>query len=707
MSSEQARVENGALAPPAAPLHVRRLGIARAAWAALFTLSLGAYALALPRIYETARTVCAGPECAQWRLSPDGASALLDAGLPVDLYAALTLGLRVLSASAFFVLAALIFRQKSDERLPLWLSLFLLLQAPGSDVGALRLALPPLALLGTLQEYLATALLVPLFYLFPDGRWVPRWGRVPALLWVVLQFFYYFLPDSPLSGDSWPVLLQGTLFLGCFGSAAFAQVYRYRRVAGPAERQQTKWVVAGLTAAILGSVVLALIEAAPAPVLVRELAGTLVDPVFLVLPLSVGIAILRYRLWDIDIIVNRALVYGALTATIAGVYALVVGGLGALLQARGSPLLALLGAGTIAVLFAPLRDRLQRGVNRLMYGERGDPYGVLSRLGRQLEGALAPDGVLHTVAHTVKDALKLPYVAIALRDGDEFTINAAAGVPTTGPLSLPLVHRGETVGRLLLGHRAGERSLSTADRRLLDDIARQAGVAAHAVRLTADLRSSNEELRAARGRLVTAREEERRRLRRDLHDGLGPQLAGFTLRLDAARNLLRRDPDTADALLGDLSGRAQAAVDDIRRLVYALRPPALDDLGLVAALRQHAEQYAHTGLWVTVQAPESLPSLPAAAEVVAYRIAQEALANAARHSGAATCAVRIALKDALCLEITDDGRGIEVGRRAGVGLASMRERAEELGGSFAIESAPNAGTTVRVRLPLSGSAGDT
>ncbi|HSH78344.1 MAG TPA: GAF domain-containing protein, partial [Herpetosiphonaceae bacterium] len=497
MSSEQARVENSALAPPASPLHVRRLGIARAAWVLLFALSLGAYAVALPAIYETARTVCVGPECAQWRLSPEGASALWDAGLPVDLYAALTLGLRVLSASAFFAVAALIFRRRSDERLPLWLSFFLLLQAPGSDVGALRLALPPLALLGTLQEYLAMALLVPLFYLFPDGRWVPRWSRVPALLWVVFQFFYYFLPDSPLSGDSWPVLLQGTLFLGWFGSALFAQVYRYRHVAGPMEQQQTKWVVAGLTTAILGSVMLASVEATPVPVLAREVAGTLVDPVFLVLPLSIGIAILRYRLWDIDIIINRSLVYGALTVATVGLYALVVGGLGALLQARGSPLLALLGAGTIAVLFAPLRDRLQRGVNRLMYGERGDPYGVLSRLGRQLEGALAPDAVLHTVAHTVKDALKLPYVAIALRDGDAFTINAAAGEPVANPLSLPLVHRGETVGQLLLGPRAGERSLSAPDRRLLDDIARQAGVAAQAVRLTADLRSSNEELRTA------------------------------------------------------------------------------------------------------------------------------------------------------------------------------------------------------------------
>jgi signal transduction histidine kinase len=200
--------------------------------------------------------------------------------------------------------------------------------------------------------------------------------------------------------------------------------------------------------------------------------------------------------------------------------------------------------------------------------------------------------------------------------------------------------------------------------------------------------------------LVTAREEERRRLRRDLHDGLGPALATQTLKLEAARELLRSDPDHADALLSDLIGQSQTALADIRRLVYALRPPALDELGLVGALRAQAAPYQHAGVAVSVEAPEPLPPLPAAVEVAAYRIAQEALTNVARHARARTCVVRLRLDDALCLEVQDDGCGMQPDRRSGVGVQSMRARASELGGTWSAEALASGGTRVRARLPL-------
>jgi signal transduction histidine kinase len=213
------------------------------------------------------------------------------------------------------------------------------------------------------------------------------------------------------------------------------------------------------------------------------------------------------------------------------------------------------------------------------------------------------------------------------------------------------------------------------------------------VRLTADLQRSRE-------RLVTAREEERRRLRRDLHDGLGPQLASLTLTLAAARELLRHDVDAADVLLQELAIHTQAAIADIRRVVYDLRPPALDDLGLVLALREQAAQYSQAGLQITIAAPERLPQLPAAVEVAAYRIVQEALTNVVRHAQAQTCTVRLALGDALDLEVKDDGVGLPQGGRAGVGLTSIRERTAELGGTCRIESTPGAGTCIQARLPL-------
>lgn len=221
---------------------------------------------------------------------------------------------------------------------------------------------------------------------------------------------------------------------------------------------------------------------------------------------------------------------------------------------------------------------------------------------------------------------------------------------------LPLTYQREPEGQLVLAPRSPDETFSSPDKRLLDDLARQAGVVAHAVRLTADLQRSRE-------RLVTTREEERRGLRRDLHDGVGPQLAALTLRLETARNRLAHDPETRD-LLADLSQRARNAVADIRRSVYALRPPALDELGLVSALRETAAQYGHSGLSISVDAPESLPLLPAAVEVAAYRIAQEAATNVARHAGARNCAVRVSLDgeaEVMRLEVVDDGRGIRQG----------------------------------------------
>ncbi len=274
--------------------------------------------------------------------------------------------------------------------------------------------------------------------------------------------------------------------------------------------------------------------------------------------------------------------------------------------------------------------------------------------------------------------------------------------------SLPLTYQGETIGRLHLSPRPGTGGFSPGDRRLLTDLARHAGVAARAVslhertvRLHQDALDLAADLQRSRERLVTTREEERRRLRRDLHDGLGPQLASLTLTVETARRLLPRDPATADTLLLDVARHAQAAIADIRRLIYDLRPPALDDLGLLPALEELAARYGQSGLRIEISAAEHLRPLPAAVEVAAYRIAQEALSNTVRHAEACTCKVRLTIEEGyLSVEVADDGRGLPEKTRAGVGLASMRERAEELGGTCIVESPPQGGTRVLARLPL-------
>jgi signal transduction histidine kinase len=415
----------------------------------------------------------------------------------------------------------------------------------------------------------------------------------------------------------------------------------------------------------------------------------------LVLPVFTYIAILRYHLYDIDLIINRTLVYGALSACVVALYVLVVGYFGMVLRTGANLAISLAATGLIAVLFAPLRDRLQRGVNRLMYGERDEPYKVLSDLGASLEATLAPESVLPTVVETVAQALKLPYAAVTLKQDGVFAEAARYGKKPAGePLIVPLTYQRETVGQLVLAPRTPGETFTKSDVRLLGDLARHIEVAAYAVRLTSDLQRSRE-------RLVTAREEERRRLRRDLHDGVGPQLAALTLKLETARNLFSHDPQ-ASALMADLSERARATVSDVRRSVHALRPPALDELGLIPALREGVAQYSQNGLRVSVEAPENLPPLPAAVEVATYRIAQEAMTNVVRHAGARNCSVRIALdKEAgtLRVEIEDDGKGLRGEHKVGVGLHSMRERAEELGGRCTVDSLAGGGTLVSAQLP--------
>ena len=250
---------------------------------------------------------------------------------------------------------------------------------------------------------------------------------------------------------------------------------------------------------------------------------------------------------------------------------------------------------------------------------------------------------------------------------------AASGEPVPDPVRVQLLYQHEPVGELLLGPRSPGEGFGPADRRLLDDLARQAGIAVHAVQLTSDLQ-------LARERLVEAREEERRRLRRDLHDGLGSQLAALNLQAGAVRRLIESDPAKAQEEMTELRSQLQAAIASIRILVHGLRPPAIDELGLVVALRERVRQYNDEGLIIEADLPDSLAELPAATEVAVYRITEEALANVVRHARARLCVVRLAVGDELQMRIEDDGVGIAPGARAGVGLLSMRERAEELGG---------------------------
>jgi len=627
---------------------------------------------------------------------------------------------------------------------------------------------PTAAWLSDRLQATSTFLLFFVLLLFPTGRLLSSRWRIVA--WVVacaasvgltsdalvpgpLEWSSPFHFDNPFGVDA-AILgplnaVALTLTLVALLGALLSLILRLVRSHGE-ERQQIKWFVA---ASVLGFFALFGVTVASNVVPEGDSFGALVD--FLAnllwivvpasLPIAVSIAILRYRLYDIDILINRTLVYGALTVCIIGIYVLVVGYLGAVFQVRGNLAVSIVAAGLVAVMFQPLRERLQRIVNRLTYGERDDPYGVLSRLGRRLEATISPEAVLPAIVEDIARALRLPQVAIWLADGDTLRLGAAHGsIPASvtvqdasavealrnatdlvhledldpsgeyrdivarGGVGLiaPLTHQGELVGALCLAPRSPGEVFSPADRRLLRDLANQSGAAVHEVQLTGALRSSLEDLQRSREHLVEAQEEERRRIQRDLHDGLGPVLASMRLRLEACLDLAER---SAFPLSGDLERLYELvgqATGDVRRLVYDLRPPVLDQIGLVPAIRQHCERFERETGIETELATTSELAVPAAAEVTVLRVVQEALVNVQKHAGASRVVVRIDRQgEYLLVGVTDDGKGILLsanGVGVGTGLLSMRERAELLGGTLNLYNRPGGGTDLLARIPLRG-----
>jgi len=689
--------------------------LGRVGWCIIFLFNIAMLVVCLPNYYFLLSHLCTEPQpqrCPPGQLSSADFPRLQQLGMSLGTYAVANVILHLVIVLIFLGICVLMF-WKSRE----WLAWFVSLTLTNFGV----ISIVTSNSLVTLQHQLDWRILLawtviqiptyPLFalcwYIFPSGRFVPRWSWIFAVLWIIARGFYGLPLDSPFSMRNWPPLVDIVSSLILFGSMLGTQIYRYQHVSDLEQRQQTKWVVFGLAITVLLIIVVPSFFYFFIPAF--DSLGDHSDiqyAFFVSIPLSFGFAILRYRLWDIDILINRTLVYVGLSASVIGLYVLVVMSLGTLFQAQGNLLISLLATGMIAVLFQPLRERLQRGVNRLMFGERDEPYRVLARLGQRLETTLAPETVLPTIVEMVAQALKLPFAAIAWTS--EQMLNSSSLVAVYGETReenlehIPLVYQTETVGSLMLAPRQRGEQLTPADRRFLSTLASQIAVATHAMRLTVDLKEVNIDLQRSREQLVTTREEERRRLRRDLHDGLGPTLAALNLQVGALRTLIAHDPTAADALAVEWRAHLRKVIADIRSLVYALRPPALDELGLLGALREQINQYRSSGVKLMLNAPEHLPPLAAAVEVACYRIALEALTNVVRHAHAHTCTVHLTMETQLILEVIDDGRGLPPEARRGVGLNSMRERAEELGGTCELSPGSRGGLCVRACLPLSG-----
>lgn len=686
----------------------------RLAWAGLLLLALVVVMLTLLSAiagYPALRVPCL--ETAELcqsldRLTPDKIARLAQSGLTPGFHAGFLTVQMVVERLSGWLLAALILWRRPRVPLALLAVLMLITTANTAHFDTLGTLWPAFWWPAQVVNMVSQMAWFLTFCLFPDGRFLPHWLRWVALVYCVLTLFVHLTPSWPVSPMAWPIGARVTVIFALYALVLTGMLIRYRRHATLVEREQIKWVAFGFGCSALILIVAVLWIFAIDPPFSPLYYGQrlLFTLSVLCVPVALAIAILRHRLFAINLVLNRTLVYGGLTGGVVALYAGTVSALGLLFQTRDNLVVSLIAAGLVAVLFQPLRARLQRGVNRLVYGRRDEPYAVLTQLSRQLAAALPSAAVLPAVVDSIREALRLPWAAVVLQSAEGASeVEAASGTaPGKVEYAFPLRYQGELLGELQVAPRPGEATLSSVDRRLLADLAQQAGSAVHAARLTVALQRSREAL-------VSAREEERRRLRRDLHDGLGPALATITMQADGARALLRAEPAEAEALLAELTEQAQTTMQEVRRLIHALRPPALDDLGLAGALDALVRGVNRPGLSVTLESPTGRVRLPAAVEVAAYRIVQEALTNVVKHARAHTC--RVVLKQAGSLEICveDDGLGLGVdagedaAQTPGVGLHSMRERAEELGGRFALTSSPGAGTRIEAVLPLEGANG--
>ncbi len=547
----------------------------------------------------------------------------------------------------------------------------------GGERGWSAAAMAALALAYAYGWPWSIGLALPLaLLLFPDGN-LPgrRWWWAVAWLLVVGCAFVVMMGSEPgnvVLGDGTvvphPLSLAahdrlaplwagvGLAMLGSYATAFAALVVRYRR-GDETRRRQLLWLLFGTAAAIV----------VPLPTTQFGAGPILLILAICLVPASIAVAIVRHNLLDIRLVVSRAAQWGALSVGVIAVYIGLVAVFGQLLSQRVSAVAAALA---VAFAFNPARLVAQRLVDRLFYGHAHDPVRAIA----QVEGHLGRSHDLAGLLEAIRDALRVPFVQLRT---DELLL--MSGEKPGDVHTIPLVSAQNQVGELTIGLRTGEHRLQDRDRRLLDLLAGPLAVAVHATELTARLQRSQE-------RLIEAREDERQRLRRDLHDGLGPQLTGVTFKADAARNLLTTDPQRAERLLGEVQADVRTAITDIRRLIYALRPSALDELGLVGALEQRVHDLGagagHGGPKIRLEAPARLPALPLGVELAAYRIAVEALTNAARHARARQVVIAVRVDGDLHLEIVDDGPGRDGCWRPGVGLSAMYERVAELGGSL-------------------------
>jgi len=597
------------------------------------------------------------------------------------------------------------------------------LYAPKPELGA------ALFLVGNALSRLVILLIGILLLLFPDGR-LPSRGWLSVVIagttaWVLSVTLDVFGPGTladfamstppqnpfgiaalndfspgPAIGVSTFIVLFGSLFLSIVSVA-----FRFHR-AGPELRLQLKWVALAaslfVAAEVGGNVFVATAQSwigwAPLPFSVAQLVA------FAAMDLAIAIAILRHRLFDIDLVISRTVAYGVLAGVITAFYIVVVAGVGGILAAGSASrlLLAVVATAFVAVAFQPLRTRLERLANRLVYGVRAVPYEVLADFTTRLDGRQSSLELLPVMARMLAQGTGSDAATVWLdENGREVPASSFPEhqhvTPDTATRSVPLQHAGANLGRLAVARRSGG-ALSPTEERLMDGLASQAGLVLHSAGLQDELSRRMLELRQSRHRLVTAQDEARRRLERDLHDGAQQNLVSLRMKLGLAASLARERPGSLEPLLQEMQSELGDAIDSLRNLARGVYPPLLEAEGLKAALRARARQVP-----ISIDVQCGSERYPRELEGAVYFCCSEALQNLTKHSRATRGSVRVWCEDGrLCFEVGDNGRGLDAARaKSGGGLQNIRDRLDVLGGVADVNSAPGTGARVAGWVPLS------
>jgi signal transduction histidine kinase len=559
--------------------------------------------------------------------------------------------------------------------------------------------------------------LLPLW--FPDGKLLSR--RWSIVIWlatipVILVILASFDPSAtdPLPNPVGNRALAGinnalngapfiALMLGTYALAVSSLIVRYRR-AGEQQRQQIKWLLVGvglLLAALVIQIFVPALQNAPLTALAAAS-----------LPIAIGIGVLRHRLYDIDLIINKALVYGGLAGVITGVYVLLVVGIGATIGSNQRFLLSLAATAVIALAFQPLRQRAQQLANRLVYGKRATPYEALSQFSEHLSATYSHEDILDRMARILGEGTGAERAEVWVRAGQRLLL-ASSSPQAAEPLTplvmqngslpemqrdtvVPVSHGGELLGALAVDKKRGE-TLNAVEQKLVADLAGQAGLVLKNVGLNRELLARLDDLRTSRQRLVTAQDEERRRIERDLHDGAQQHLIALKIKVGLAESMAEPESKTRP-ILAQLKRDADEAIDNLRELARGIYPPLLASDGLGPALQAPARRFA---VPVELEVHE-LPRQPREVEGAIYFCCLEALQNVAKYAAASHVRVRVWSTDSsLSFAVEDDGTGFDpatVVRSSG--LQNMRDRLEALGGSLEIRSAPGQGTTIQGQVPV-------